>query len=167
MSLQVPALKLHCKLLNVLPQDRLLNSDVVKLYLALFSSLMSKPDLFSAHRDPIFYCEHNRSGKHAERWCNLLHKPRAGVLSRWWKRFLNPSHAGWGWEANLGETISLKNGVSFLPSWDFSPSFLLLLALPLVLSRKEACCFMFILCSPPAFMAVLWGPHRNFPLQST
>lgn len=63
--LQVPALK-NCKLLSVLPQDRLLNSDVVKLYLALFSSLISKPDLFSAHRDPIFYCEHNRSGKHVE-----------------------------------------------------------------------------------------------------
>lgn len=147
-SLLVPALEHHCKLLNVWPQDRLLNSDVVKLYLALFSSLISKPDLFSAHRDPIFCCEHNRSGKHAEGPWNLLHEPRTAAPSWWWERFPNPSHAGWGWEANLGETISLKNGVSFLLSWDFSPCFLFLLAFPLVLSRKEACYFMFILCTP-------------------
>lgn len=65
-SLQVPAVKLYYKLLSVLPQDRLLNRDVVKLYLVLFSSLISKPDHFLAYRDPIFYCKHNKGRKQAE-----------------------------------------------------------------------------------------------------
>lgn len=64
--LQVPAVKLYYKSLSVLPQDRLIDPDVVKLYLVLFSSLISKPDLSSVHRDPIFYCEHNKSGMCAE-----------------------------------------------------------------------------------------------------
>lgn len=64
--LQVPAVKLYYKSLSVLPQDRLLDPDVVRLYFVLFSSLISKPDLSSAHRDPIFYCEHSKSGKCAE-----------------------------------------------------------------------------------------------------
>lgn len=65
-SLQVPAVKLYYKLLSVSPQDRLLNRDVVKLYLVLFSSLISKPDHFLAYRDHIFYCEHNKGRKRAE-----------------------------------------------------------------------------------------------------
>lgn len=53
-SLQVPAVKLYYKLLSVLPQDRLLDPDVVKLYLVLFSSLISKPDLFQPTETPFF-----------------------------------------------------------------------------------------------------------------
>lgn len=66
-SLQVPALKYHCKLLSVLPQDSFLNPDVVKVYLVLFGSLISKPDLFAAHRDHVFYSKHNKSRMSVER----------------------------------------------------------------------------------------------------
>lgn len=79
--LQVPAVKRYYKSLSVLPQDRLFDPDVVKLYLVLFSSLISKPDLSSAHRDPIFYCEHKKGGMCMEEWCRLLQEPRAGVPS--------------------------------------------------------------------------------------
>lgn len=165
LSLQVPALK-HCKWLSVLPQDRLLNSDVVKLYLALLSSLISKPDLFSAYRDPIFYCEHNRGGEHAEgmaqpsTWaqgrCSLTMVEKVPKSYPCWVGLGSKPQGNYQFE---------KWGL--FPSWDFSPCFLFLLALALVLSRKEACCFMFIFCPPPASMAVLWGPHSNFPLQTT
>lgn len=91
-SLQVPAVKLYYKLLSVLPQDRLLNPDVVKLYLVLFSSLISKPDRFSAHRDPIFYCEQDKEvcRRNGADFCT---NPRAGVPSLWWKWFQNSPHA--------------------------------------------------------------------------
>lgn len=95
MSLQTAALKHHCKLLSMLPQDSFLNPDVVKLYLILFGSLISKPDLFAAHRDPIFYCEH-KSGMCVKGMVQMSGRALGRCSLTAWRLFLSPPQAGVG-----------------------------------------------------------------------
>lgn len=144
-------MKLYCKSLSVLSQDRLLDTDVVKFYLVLFSSLISKPDLSSSHRDPIFIVSTRRVGRAWRNGADSCRNP-GQVFPLWWKWFRNPPQAGVG---VVKQTISLKNGSSFLSSWVCSPGLLLLLTLPLVLSRRER----IALCS---FFALPWLPRLSF-----
>lgn len=161
--LQVPAVKLYYKSLSVLPQDRLLDPDVVKFYLVLLSSLISKPDLSSAHRDPIFYCEHNKSGMCAEGMVQTPAGTRAGV----------PSVVEMVPESSPCWSGSCEANYQF-EKWFLFSFFLEFLSRPppppdspIGPVKKGAHCFMFILCPPLASASVLWEPHSNFPLQST
>lgn len=99
----------------MLLQGRLLNPDIVQLYLVLFSSLISKPDLFSAHRDTIFYCEHNKSRKYVQgmvqpfAWTPEQVFPPCDRNRPWVLPML-----GWELSNKLRGNYQLTNGVSFL-----------------------------------------------------
>lgn len=149
----------------MLPQDSFLNPNAVKLYLILFGSLISKPDLFAAHRDPIFYCEH-KSGMCVKGTCKLLDVPRqvfphcSGDCS-WILLMLE-------WE--LGRTL---RGRYQFEKWGFFPCFLGSLStrsLPAVSPTgpvKEGSTVLYVhSCPPPGPVAILWETHSNFPLQS-
>lgn len=161
---KVPALKHHDKLQSGFPPDRFLNPDVVQLYSVWFTNLQTR-SLFSPQRPHFLLWTQQEWEACGGNGGSLLHKPQSRCSLVVVDTLPEPSSCWSGsWETSLGEGISLKNGDSFLSSWDLSPCFLLLLSLPLVLWRKGARCFMFILYPPPASLAILWETQSNFPL---